>query len=327
MAAQEKEDDGKTKKSRADGKTLNDAEYSKLAGILVSQRRLGSYPPTVARLLELAGLPWPGEAAVTCPEARKLFLTTATRGAKKEAVLSALVFLVEDKERLANYESTLSYFIERRLAEVKSQCCSVSQMLEKGCNGQVQEALKKQLKERLDARRLPPGIGALKMKGSYQLFIFDQIIGEPTVSTPAVAASRPAQPIGRTAPPSQAADPAEDTGQVEGSTQTAPPSQNALIDERDTAEDPAAGALATRMKDTFDRLDRQSGSNNQVLLYDMRSELGVTRDKFDACMNRLRQMGVFTLSPEEGRFGHLSLEKVEAGMDGPSGRLVYVARR
>ena len=85
--------------------------------------------------------------------------------------------------------------------------------------------------------------------------------------------------------------------------------------------------LSSRLQSLFDSLDAKSGGYNQVLLYDLRREVNVSREVFDASIAALRRQGVFTLSCEEGRFGRLSADAREAGIPGPSGRLVYVARR
>ena len=73
------------------------------------------------------------------------------------------------------------------------------------------------------------------------------------------------------------------------------------------------------MQSAFDALDVKSGHHNQVRLYDLRKALkGVSREAFDAAIQPLRRH-VSTLSAEEGRFGRLPPEVVEAGIPGPSG--------
>jgi len=64
-----------------------------------------------------------------------------------------------------------------------------------------------------------------------------------------------------------------------------------------------------------------------VLIYDLRRAVKGSREQFDTAMGTLRRDGVLTLSAEEGRFGHLSAAAREAGIPGPSGKLVYAARR
>lgn len=315
---------------------LTDDEYAKLTGVLASQRQLGSYPLTVARLLELANMAWPGEGVLTNAAAAKRMLTTATKNAKKEALLSALVFLPEDWDHLASYERTLRYFIERRLGEVKSQACTVAKMLEKGSNSKVLAAVKEQIKQRLEARQLPAGIGALKMGATQWLFIFDHIIGRPADLGRRVADRQPAQEEGGFAPRQPVATELEHSERSSGAVRThadevpaasAPPEYGRFDRNAETARPPDRCGLANRMEAAFDRLDRASGGHNQVLLFHLRRELSASREDFDACMNQLRRDGVFTLSPEEGRFGHLPTDHAEAGIEGPSGRLVYAARR
>lgn len=106
-----------------------------------------------------------------------------------------------------------------------------------------------------------------------------------------------------------------------------PPRLATIVEGKFTRPGEKKAPLATRVQNIFDHLDAKAGGNNQVLLYDLRREVGASRTEFDACIDRLRRDGVLTLSPEEGRFGRLPTEKVEAGIEGPSGRLVYAARR
>jgi hypothetical protein len=293
-----------SKKNKAPGAERSTVvDYRKLATILASQKPLGNYPLKVAQLLELANLPWPGTPALVGPEARSILLVATTSKAKRQTVEQSLVFLTEDLSRLASFAPVLRHLI-KRVVTANTWCCTRAQMLEKGLPEKIQEDLKKQLDERVKAGLLPPGIGALKTGRSFSFFLFDQVIGAPA-SAAAPAASR-----------APAAKPAEEAATAAHSSAASIPSRVVGRTE-----------LGQRLERAFDELDARSGRHNQVLLYDLRRAAQVSREEFDACLDDLRRDGVFTLSCEEGRFGRLAHDAVEAGIEGPSGRLVYAARR
>jgi hypothetical protein len=299
----------KNKPTRTEGSKTNKApraepamnvDYRKLAAILASQKPLGNYPLAVARLLELANLPWPGTPALLGPKARAILLVAATSKAKRQTVEQALVFLTDDLPRLASFAPMLRHLIERSVTP-KTWLCTAAKMVETGYPEKVQKALKEQLDERVKAGRLPPGIGALKNGRSFSFFLFDQVVGSPASGTASAApAAKPVEEAPTTAHNGAATSPS-------------------LTEDRTE--------LGRRLQQAFDEFDARSGRHNQVLLYDLRRAAQVSREDFDACLEDLRRNGVFTLSCEEGRFGRLAPEAVEAGIDGPSGRLVYAARR
>lgn len=289
---------------------LSTGDCEKLVAVIASLKRLGSsYPLTVRDLLKLADLPWPGEAALVDRAVSKHLLLTAAQNVKRPAMEEALVFLPEDLPRLVTFAPTLRHLIERYFERTKSKSdsCSVAALLKAGLNGKVADALRRQLKDRIDARRLPEGIGALRVRGAYQLFLFDRIVG-----TPATVSSEPK--LRQTA----SSVPAESISSTNGHGATP------VASDTQRAEAPE---LSSRVQAAFDVLDAKSGSNNQVLLYDLRREVDVSREVFDGCIEALRYERVFTLSCEEGRFGRLPAEAVEGGIPGTSGRFVYIARR
>ena len=158
----------------------------------------------------------------------------------------------------------------------------------KGCDAGFQSTVREQTRVRLRERMLPAGIGAL-LKGDKD-DAAELFIFDHVIGTRDGGTANVARTV--TAAPS-----------------AAPPE------------------LAERMKAAFDRIDAETGKHNQVLLRALREAVGVPRGEFDACLESLRYAGVFTLAPHEGRFDPLATEDTAAGIPGPSGRLVYAARR
>lgn len=89
-----------------------------------------------------------------------------------------------------------------------------------------------------------------------------------------------------------------------------------------------AGAFDHAFGAAFDRLDRDSGGNNYVLLHDLRRALPtVSREAFDAGLNQLRRAKVFSLDSADGRHVKLSEEQRDAGIREAGSNLVYAQRR
>ncbi len=293
-------------------------DHDKLTTILVSQKPLGNYPLTVARLLELAALAWPGDAAFTDDAASKRFGTSAA-STKRPALEAALVFLLEDADRLAAFPKTLQWLIERQVGE-KPLTCPLKN-LAKGCGAEFAEAVVRQTILRIEERRLPPGIGAILRKPddltSAELFVFERVIGEP-------AGAGSGSLVQASSPPTTSVLGSGDRSGHPVSRPIAPHSLPASVGGAASAVSPG---LAQRMQAAFDRIDDETGRHNQVSLRALRNAVGVARLEFDACLDHLRYAGVFTLAPHEGRFGPIPPEEADAGIPGPSGRLVYAARR
>jgi hypothetical protein len=76
----------------------------------------------------------------------------------------------------------------------------------------------------------------------------------------------------------------------------------------------------------FTRLDRQNGAHNFVSLVELRRQLPLGRQAFDAELRKLRLAGRFTLSAAEGRHG-ASTEEREAGIVEDGSLLLYVSRK
>lgn len=115
--------------------------------------------------------------------------------------------------------------------------------------------------------------------------------------------------------------------------------KHALISQRRQAVPEATVAAASverrpvqdfesRFEAAFDRLDREQGERNYVLLHGLRSLLAdVPREQFDAQLMKLRRAQRFTLDPSDGRHDRLTQEQLDAGIVEAGNRLVYAAKR
>lgn len=91
---------------------------------------------------------------------------------------------------------------------------------------------------------------------------------------------------------------------------------------------PSARDFAHDFTRAFERLDRASGSNNFVLLHDLRRAMpDIERTEFDTRLKELRLAKLFTLDGPDGRHVRLTPEQLDAGIREGSANLVYVARR
>jgi hypothetical protein len=84
--------------------------------------------------------------------------------------------------------------------------------------------------------------------------------------------------------------------------------------------------FVARFDEAFQRLDKQNGSHNHVSLVDLRREVPVNRDSFDAGLRHLRQLGRYGLSAAEGRHG-ISPEEQAAGIREHDALLLFVSRK
>jgi hypothetical protein len=76
----------------------------------------------------------------------------------------------------------------------------------------------------------------------------------------------------------------------------------------------------------FTRIDRQNGAHNFVNLVELRRQMRLGRQSFDAELRKLRLAGRYTLSAAEGRHG-ASPEEREAGIVEDGSLLLYVSRK
>ncbi len=87
-------------------------------------------------------------------------------------------------------------------------------------------------------------------------------------------------------------------------------------------------AFASAFERAFDRLDRQHGDRNFVLLRALREALpDVPRDDFDAGLTALRLAKRFTLEGSDGRHAQLVDKDFAAGVRDGGTLLVYASRR
>ncbi len=85
--------------------------------------------------------------------------------------------------------------------------------------------------------------------------------------------------------------------------------------------------FASRFAAAFDRLDAARGGHNFVSLVDLRAALAdVSREAFDAGLNRLRAASAFTLSAAEGRHGITPAER-DAALREDGCLLLFASRR
>jgi hypothetical protein len=88
------------------------------------------------------------------------------------------------------------------------------------------------------------------------------------------------------------------------------------------------GAFASAFERAFERIDRQHGDHNFVLLRALREALpDVPRDDFDAGLTALRLARRFTLEGSDGRHAQLVAEDLAAGVRDGGTLLVYASRR
>jgi hypothetical protein len=278
------------------GKSLSDQECARCRNVLEAQKKKGTYPMTVATLLAEAKIDWPGANAIVGRATAGYFHTSAAKDATSERVRSSLAFLPDDLETVAGSFETLRMLITTRTAGSQTQAHTVAQVTEKGHSGRFLDAVKTRVNGDLSHRRLPPGIGALNIRGHAMLFLFEEIVGTPKTAGTAAGVVEPPKPTNAVKQP--------------GAPLLAEP-----VD------------LARRILEAFDLIDARTGLDNQVFLSDLRKEVGGAREAFDAAIDELRRSVTLTLSVHEGRFDQLTAEQREGGIQGPHSLLVYAARR
>lgn len=261
---------------------LTGEDLDRMRAMLDGQRILGgdSYPPTVERLFELAGVEM-SDAALKLFVAKKnekLFSRTATSSKKEpRATENGLVFFPEDAAAIAGSPEIFERALEAGL-KTGGDIFTPAELTRL-----VPKVLQKPFKASVDTwaktRKAPfPGIivARRKSKSKTEYFIHRLESQAPTVI-------------------------------------------KAVPGARDFARDFAR---------EFERLDRATGSNNYVLLHDLRRALpDVDRSEFDRRLKELRLAKLFTLDSPDGRHVRLTPEQLDAGIREGSSNLVYVARR
>jgi hypothetical protein len=263
---------------------LSGEDVGRLRAVLDSQRSLGggSYPVTVARLFQLAGVNMSDAALKLFVAARnaKLFTLTAKSSKKDpDATKNALVFFPEDARSIAGSAE----MFDRALGAARKSGSDIFTSAE--LKKWVPKPLQKEFQASVDGwtrtGKAPfPGVIVLRLKAARKITLYVHRLAS---HAPATALKQPA------------------------------PSS------RDFARDFAR---------EFERLDRASGSNNFVLLHDLRRALSdIDRAEFDRRLKELRLAKAFTLDSPDGRHVRLTPEQLDAGIREGSSNLVYVARR
>ncbi|WP_437998726.1 hypothetical protein WMF26_00760 [Sorangium sp. So ce185] len=321
-------------KSTASKKAPPPSPLPKLLGILESQKQLGgaSYPPTIARLAELAGdKPTATIKALITEEAKaRVLLSRDAEGRKKPPPGTVLVLLKEDLQTVAQSDRLLE--VQLQSARKPDAPAVDLAQLPKGLLPALGRAFKAALDQRLAERRIPRTIGALTGKKPLFFFLADAVL--PAADSPARPATaptdgapRPTAPRGaRTAP----ADPA-DAAPTDAPSNGVPAASLAGAPAASLAGAPApapAAPFAARFDAAFTALDRVSGGNNYVTLRALRAALpDVPRATFDAELAALRRQRRYSLDPSDGRHHQMAEAEREAGILEAGNLLVYVARR
>jgi hypothetical protein len=290
----------KTKKAKKEkGPALSADQYAKCRSALEEHKRRGEYPIPVKALLEQAEIrEWPEAAAIVGSAAAPYVLTSAPRqGAKRSEFETALAFLPEDLPDIPLRFETLDYVIRRRSETRATNAHTVVSLVEHGYSEKFKKAFKDVLKSTLARGALPLGIGAVNVGGHLRLFRFEGVIGTPR-------------------PHHEESSVDQHSATTIAATQSPPWQLPVDLDE-----------LSRQIAMAFDRINVRTGGVNQVLLADLRKEVGAPRESFDEAIDRLRRNATLSLSAHEGRFDQLTPEQREAGIQGPSAMLVYAARR
>jgi hypothetical protein len=268
---------------------------AKILAILESQRQLGgaSYPPTAARLAELAeeSLPGLGKALAAKDVKARVVVSRAFKGTKPEAE-STLVLLAEDAEDIARSDRLLE--VQLRSAVKPGEPTAGLAQLAKGVSRALGGVFKAATAQRLEDRRMPRDIGALPGERPLFFFVADAVLPSRDAPVPAL------EPAPRRRP----AD-VEGHGGRQGS-----------------------DAFAERFDRAFGELDRAAGGHNYVTLGALRAALpDLPRAAFDAELAVLRSQRRYTLDPSDGRHRQMTDAELAAGIRDRNILLVYVARR
>jgi hypothetical protein len=197
------------------------------------------------------------------------------------------VVLAEDKEILVHSEELLRLVLEVGQTP-RDQGLPISK-LKAALATPLKTPFAKAVERQVEAGTLPAGVAAIRIGGKPYLFL-RAILG-PGTGMSAVPSPDPVAPP--PLPPRPAAEVGPDF-------------------------EPAFTAV-------FTSIDRRHGSNNLVSLVELRRELSVPREVFDAGLRQLRVVGLYSLSAAEGRHG-ISVEEREAGIVEQGTLLLYVSR-
>jgi hypothetical protein len=223
----------------------------------------------------------------------------------KAAPREVHVLLAEDIEATAGDDRILE--AQLRAARTPREPAADATRLVKGLAKPLHAAFKAALAARIEARRLPPGLGALPGKKPL-LFLVEDAILIPRAETPAPHGARAAAAPARHAPTEAAASPPEP--------------------ELVPGPKPEPDGFAARFDAAFTALDRAAGGTNYVPLRALREALpDVPRAAFDGALADLRRARRYAVDPSEGRHHQLGEADRAAGITEGGRLLVYVARR
>lgn len=238
-----------------------------LVKVLTSQKALGgtSYPSTWSRLIELTDI---RATQSVCAKA-ELMEPYRSRVVVSFNAPDAPLALTGDEALLSDSPHLLSMV----LATVRTndnQAVDVSKLVtHKGLHPAVKPHFQTSIEQQVATMHLPAGIGALKINKKWCLFRWDDAIGR----NPETATPRTVNPT-----PSAATD--------------APPQ---IVDSAQFARDFDAA---------FAKLDGKLGLRNYASLVDLRPVLAqYPSEVFEKEVLKLRQVGHYSLSVVEGRFG------------------------
>jgi hypothetical protein len=249
----------------------------RIAGVVRSLKRVGTYPPTVARVLELAEENAAHAKKVVAKGFADGMLLCAYPPAERAAG-AAWIFLAEDVDAVVGAWTPAAIvslrergkrtgFLLKELETALPKPTSPTKVFAAALEARGEEA------------RWPRGIGSVRAgtekSAAPLLFLLEDI-------APAIAGPSPSDPP----------------------------------------------AFASAFEREFERIDRQHGNHNIVLLRALREALpDVPRDDFDAGLNALRLAKRFTLESSDGRHAQLADEDFAAGVRDGGTLLVYASRR
>jgi hypothetical protein len=249
----------------------------KIAGVVRSLKSVGTYPPTVARVLELAEEDAAHAKKVVAKGFAAGMLLCAYPPGETVAG-AAWIFLTED------VDAVVGTWTPAAIASLRDRGKRTGFLLK-----EIETALPKPTSPTkvfavaLDARgkgaRWPRGVGSIRAGTEKSavplLFLLADV-------APALAAPAPSDPV----------------------------------------------AFASAFERAFERIDRQHGDHNFVLLRALREALpDVPRHDFDAGLTALRLARRFTLEGSDGRHAQLADKDFAAGVRDGGILLVYASRR
>jgi hypothetical protein len=270
-----------------------DALGEDLLQALHAQRQAGgdAYPPTIARLVDLAR---PGADAKLIQGAfsRTAFnekVTIALKKQNRRDRLESPIALAADRNMLAGSPVLLEVAVT--LARSETTQLLTEKDLKTKIAAPLHASFAVALARRVATHSLPPTIGSLLQKKKPLFFLIADVRSGLSV--------------------------------IHATSSGAGVSPDATW--RVTESDQAAPDFARAFDEAYERIERERG-HNFVSLVDLRRAIRSDRPTFDAGLQSLRRAGRYTLSAAEGRDG-ISPEENLAGIREDGSLLLYVSRR